>query len=188
MPDQPTHQHTARKMLALIALADLPTPNSIVIDHEHGILNISLGTLGEGEAWVTHLGGRVATPAVHDGRRWLRGQMPHWHGWFVALTACEDVATADPLDADTAAALAAVLDPPAAADPARTAPLAPLHPDTPLDERPADYGDDQDEALDTCTCEDCCEVCHGAGTVLDPNVGDGGVPCRECTNRPAVTR
>jgi hypothetical protein len=98
-------------MLALVALADLPTP--IGVRFVYGtILSLSFDNLADGRAWSRHLGGSTDT-YVNDnnGHIHLREGSVRWHGWSVNLHAFEPVSgeSAPPdLDAATAARLALV--------------------------------------------------------------------------------
>lgn len=101
---------TPRQLLAAIALAELPMPESVLI-HANGNLTLGFQRLSDGIMWSTHLG-VAAGMSTHDGSRWLRtARIPRWHGWLVHLHASEDLPDPEePLDADTTAQLQAVAD------------------------------------------------------------------------------
>jgi hypothetical protein len=99
-----------RVMLALIALAELPTPSAIRFisgDDGPAILSLQMKDLAAGLAWSAVLGGTSDT-YVNDGRRYLNEGIIRWRGWRVNLHASEpERGTGTPLDSDTTAALTA---------------------------------------------------------------------------------
>ena len=110
---QPTDRKTRRQMLAAIALAGhLPPPHSVIF-YDWGLV-LSVDSIADGVAWSTHLGGLADTYLNTNGRRYLSHGVIHWQGWRVSIEASEPIVD-EPLDADTAAALANVDPSPAAA-------------------------------------------------------------------------
>lgn len=97
-----------RRMLALIALADLPTPESVAFYSETG-LALSFGRLADGQAWSRFLEGSTGT-YTYNGRVVLDEGRITWHGWRVQLHAVEDLPPVPAfLDEDLAARLTSVV-------------------------------------------------------------------------------
>jgi hypothetical protein len=84
-------------LLADAVAEGLPVPTSLAIDGD--LLMIRFGTLDVGRRWLAHFGAEEARIAerIHlssDGtlRRYLsHSALDQWHGWFLAVTAAEDL-------------------------------------------------------------------------------------------------
>ncbi len=110
MTEPTTVRGEPRRMLALIALAaELPMPPSIRFHPNGEILSLDFDRVQDGQAWSRFLGGKART-YTSDGNWYLAEGVIQWHGWDVLLHACEPVAPDSPLDDDTAARLAELVD------------------------------------------------------------------------------
>ena len=80
-----TTRLSTRAMLALVALADLPTPTGVSFVSDH-ILSLALDTIADGQAWSRYLGGSTDT-CVSNRTTYLNEGRIDWHGWSVQLHA-----------------------------------------------------------------------------------------------------
>ncbi len=100
-------RYSRRKMLAAIALTDLPAPVTVRFDDESPLLVLSLDNIAEGRAWMAELGG-IDQSFNSEGQVHLSHSRIDWHGWSVHIHANEPMSAVEPLDADTAAKLTRV--------------------------------------------------------------------------------
>jgi hypothetical protein len=109
-----TTKVTRRQLLALIALADLPTPKNIQFYaskhdfHRGEFVGLDLDTVADALVWASALGVTLSPREFErDGTPWrsVYECVDEWHGWYVALSANEPIAPVENLDDATRTAL-----------------------------------------------------------------------------------
>lgn len=110
--DTAMERMSPRALLAAIALAvDLPMPYDVRIDPRLGILHIQLTTFAAAAVWAQESGSTLEHHMCEGGERhWVGSdQLGRWNDWETDISAFEDLPRPGELDADTAAALTALV-------------------------------------------------------------------------------